>query len=106
MHRCQQFSLKEQMLSGLGKDRRLSKVCAITASLVLDSGVLTLAELSKWVNRDPSTLSTSARKLERQAQTDIQLARLMSKIKEELYEIQLSKAHRPFQTIQERFLQV
>jgi len=30
--------------------------------------------------------------LERQAQTDIQLAQLMSKIKEDLYEIQLSKA--------------
>ena len=89
---CQQFSLKEQMLSGLGKDRGLSKVRAIAAWLVLDSGVLTLAELSKWVNRDPSTLSTSAKDLERQAQTDIQLAQLMSKIKEELYEIQLSKA--------------
>ena len=89
---CQQFSLEEQMLSGLGKDRRLSKVRAIAAWLVLDSGVLTLAELSKWVNRDPSTLSTSAKDLERQAQTDIQLAQLMSKIKEELYEIQLSKA--------------
>jgi hypothetical protein len=89
---CQQFLLKEQMLSGLGKDRRFSKVRAIAAWLVLDSGVLTLAELSKWVNRDPSTLSTSAKDLERQAQTDIQLAQLMSKIKEELYEIQLSKA--------------
>jgi chromosomal replication initiation ATPase DnaA len=80
------------MLSGVGKDRRFSKVRAIAAWLVLDSGVLTLAELSKWVDRDPSTLSTSARDLERQAQTDIQLAQLMSKIKEELYEIQLSKA--------------
>jgi len=89
---CQQFSLKEQMLSGLGKDRRLPKVRAIAAWLVLDSGVLTLAELSKRVNRDPSTLSTSARDLERQAQTDIQLAQLMSKIKEELYKIPLSKA--------------
>jgi len=89
---CKQFSLKEQVLSGLGKDRRLSKVRAIAAWLVLDSGVLTLAELSKWVNRDPSTLSTSARDLERQSQTDIQLAQLMSKIKEELYQIQLSKA--------------
>ncbi len=89
---CQEFSLKGEMLSGLGKDRRLSKVRAIAAWLVLDSGVLTLAELSKWVNRDPSTLSTSARDLERQAKTDIQLVQLMSKIKEELYGIQLSKA--------------
>jgi hypothetical protein len=89
---CQQFSLKEQMLSGLGKDRRLSKVRAIAAWLVLDSGQLTLAELSKTVNRDPSTLSTSARELDRQVQTDIQLAQLMSKLKDELYGIQLSKA--------------
>jgi hypothetical protein len=48
---------------------------------------VTLAELSKRVNRDLSTLSTSANDLERQAQTDIQWAQLMSKIKEELYEI-------------------
>jgi len=89
---CQQFSLKEEMLLGLGKDRRLSRVRGIAAWLVLDSGVLTFSELSKWVNRDPSTLSTSARDLERQVQTDIQLAQLMSKIKEELYKIQLSKA--------------
>lgn len=84
---CQQFSLKEQMLLGLGKDRGLSKVRAIAAWLVLDSGVLTLAELSKWVNRDPSTLSTSVRDLERQSQTDTQLAGQMRKIKGELYKI-------------------
>jgi hypothetical protein len=84
---CQQFSLKKQMLSGSGKDRRLSNVRAIAAWLVLDSGGVTLAELSKWVNGDLSTLSTSAKDLERQAQTDIQLAQLMSKIREELYDI-------------------
>jgi len=89
---CQRFSLKEEMLSGLAKDRGLSGVRAIAAWLVLDSGVLTLAELSKSVNRDSSTLSTSAKELERRAQTDIQLAQLMSKIREELYGIQLSKA--------------
>src|SRR4030067_1315025 len=32
---CQQFSLKEQMLLGLGEDRRVSKVRAIAASLGL-----------------------------------------------------------------------
>lgn len=89
---CQRFSVNEQMLSGLGKDRKLSRVRAIAAWLVLDSGVLTLAELSKRVNRDPSTLSTAAKDLERQAQADIQLAQLMNKIKEGLYEIQISKA--------------
>jgi chromosomal replication initiation ATPase DnaA len=89
---CQQFSLKKQILSESGKDRRLSKVRAIAAWLVLDSGGLTLAELSKWVKRGPSTLSTSAKDLERQAQTDIHLAQLINKIREELYEIPLSKA--------------
>jgi len=82
----------EERLLGLGKDRMLSRVRGVAAWLVLDSGELTLSELSKWVNRDPSTLSTSARELERQAQTDIQLAQRMSEIKEELYKIQLSKA--------------
>jgi len=46
-HLCKQFSLKEEKLSGSGKDRRLSKVRAIAAWLVLDSGSLTLTELSK-----------------------------------------------------------
>jgi hypothetical protein len=89
---CKQFSLKEQKLLAVGKDRMLSKVRAIAAWLVLDSGRATLSELSKWVNRDPSTLSNSARHLERQSQTDTQLAELMSRIKEELYNIKLSKA--------------
>jgi putative transposase len=91
-HVCKQFSLKEQVLSGSGKDRRLSKVRAIAAWLVLDSGDLTLAELSKRVSRDPSTLSSAARDLEKQVQTDIQLTQLLNKIREELYEIPLSKA--------------
>ena len=76
----------------LGKDRRFSKVRAIAAWLVLDSGGLTLAELGKRVNRDPSTLSSAAKYLEKQAQKDIQLAQLMNKIREELYKIQLSQA--------------
>ena len=50
-----------------------------------------LAELSKRVNRDPSTLSSAAKYLEKQAQKDIQLAQLMNKIREELYKIQLSQ---------------
>ena len=89
---CQQFGLKEQMLSGPGKDRRFSKIRAIAAWLVLDSGGLTLSELSKWVKRDPSTLSASARDLERQSQADAQLGKRMRKIKEGLYNIPLSKA--------------
>jgi len=43
------------VLSGLGKDRRLSKVRVIAEWLVLYSGGLSLAELGKRVNRDPSS---------------------------------------------------
>ena len=89
---CKEFSLREEMLSGSGKDRKLSKVRAIAAWLVLDSGNLTLSELSKRVNRDSSTLSTAAKLLEKQAQTDTELRGLMKKIREELFEIQISKA--------------
>ena len=77
---------------GSGKDRRLSKVRAIAAWLVLDSGSLTLAELSKRVRRDSSTLSSAAKLLQKQAQMDTDLRQLMSKIREGLSEIQLSKA--------------
>jgi chromosomal replication initiation ATPase DnaA len=94
-HVCKQFSLKEQIMLGPGKDRRLSKVRAIAAWFVLDSGYLTLTELSKHVDRDPSTLSSGAngaKYLERQIKTDVQTARLISKIREDLYEIPLSQA--------------
>jgi chromosomal replication initiation ATPase DnaA len=91
-HVCKEFSLKEEELSASGKDRRLSKVRAIAAWLVLDSGSLTLAELSKRVRRDSSTLSSAAKLLEKQAQMDTELRQLMSKIREELSKIQISKA--------------
>ena len=91
-HVCRRFSLREELLSGSGKDRSLSKVRAIAAWLVLESGRLTLAELSNRVRRDPSTLSTAAKLLEQEAQRDTDLNRLMNKIREDLFEIQISKA--------------
>ena len=91
-HVCKQFSLGEEVLSGSGKDRRLSKVRAIAAWLVLDSGCLTLAEPSKRVHRDCSTLSSAAKFLDMQAHTDIKLRQLMSQMRGELLEIQISKA--------------
>ena len=53
------------MLWTPGKDRRLSKVRAIGAGLVPDSGHLALSELSKRGNRDSSTFSTEATKAPR-----------------------------------------
>ena len=64
---------------------------AIAAWLVLDSGNLALLELSKRVKRDSSTLRTAAKLLEREAQTDRGLRGLMKKVREELFEIQISK---------------
>jgi hypothetical protein len=53
---CLQTLFIKGRVSGSGKDRRLSKVRAIAAGLVLESGRLTLAELSKRVARDSSTI--------------------------------------------------
>jgi putative transposase len=90
-HVCKQFSVEEGELSSSGKDRRLCRVRAIAAWLVLDSGCLTLAELSKRVYRDCSTLSTAAKLLDVQAQTDKKLRQWVSQMREKLIEIQLSK---------------
>ncbi len=91
-HVCKRFSIREDELSGSGKDRRLSRIRGILAWLVLDSGSLTLAELSKRVHRDSSTLSSAARSFEKEAQTNTGLRQLMSEMTEELFEIQISKA--------------
>ena len=88
---CKPFLLKEEVLLGPGKDRRPSKVRAIAPCSVLDSGYLTLSELSKHVGRDPSTLSSGAKDLERQIQTDAQLAGVIRTIRKDLYEIPLSQ---------------
>lgn len=89
---CKEFSLREEELSGSGKDRRVSKVRAVMAWLVQQSGCLTLSELSKRVGRDCSTLSTAGRLLEKEIQTDAELNRFVNKIRGDLLEIQTSKA--------------
>jgi len=89
---CKQFSLREEELSGSGKDRRISRVRAVMAWLVQQSGCLTLSELSKRVGRDCSTLSTAAKLLEKEIQTDTDLNRFVNKIRRDLFEIQISKA--------------
>jgi len=91
-HVCRQLSVEEEELSGLGKDRRLCRVRAIAAWLVLDSGCLTLSELSKRVYRDCSTLSTAAKELDVRTQTDKKLRQLVTQMREELLEIKISKA--------------
>ncbi len=89
---CRGFSLKEESLSRPGKDRTLTRVRALAAWLVLESGRLTLAELGKRIGRDPSTLSTAAKLLEQEGQKDPDLNRLMKTIRRDLFKIQISKA--------------
>lgn len=89
---CKQFSVEKEDLSGLGKDRRLCRVRAMAAWLVLDSGFLTLSELSKRVCRDSSTLSTAARELDMRTRTDKKLRQLVNQLREELLKIKISKA--------------
>jgi REP element-mobilizing transposase RayT len=91
-HVCRRFSTEEEALFLSGKDRRLSKVRAIAAWLVRESGYLTLGELSSRVRRDCSTLSTAATLIEQEAQRDSNLRLLMNRMREDLFEIQISKA--------------
>jgi len=83
-HVCREFSIREEDLAGSGKDRRYSRPRAVAACLVRGSDCLTLAELGQRVHRDSSTLSAAAKELEGETQTDRELTRLMTKIREEL----------------------
>jgi len=65
----------------------------MVAWLVLESGKLTLTELSDRVRRDFSTLSSAARHLLVRSKKDVELARGMVKLWCETYEIPISQAY-------------
>jgi len=79
---CRHFSLEEKDFRVLGKDRSLSEARGIAAWLVLELGVCTLVELSKRTDRDVSTLSSAAKRLQIRSKTDLKLAgRMMGLLK-------------------------
>jgi putative transposase len=79
---CRCYSVAEREGKRRGKERRLSEVRGMAAWLVLESGRGTLVQLGKLTGRDPTTLSSAAKRLQRRAQKDLKIARRMKKLLE------------------------
>jgi len=71
---CNSFSLAGEEWLVSGRDHRLSRVRGMVAWLVMEYGIGTLGELSKRIERDVTTLSSAARRLQIRSQTDMELA--------------------------------
>ena len=74
---CKCYSVDENEWKGAGKERRLTEAWGMAAWLVLESGTGPLVQLGRLTGRDPSTLSSAAKRLQRRAQKDLQLAKRM-----------------------------
>jgi chromosomal replication initiation ATPase DnaA len=74
---CRHFQYEENNFFVPGRDRKLSEVRGMAAWLVLELGVGTLAELSRRVGRDVTTLSARVRRLQIRSKTDSELAETM-----------------------------
>jgi len=70
---CRYFHLEEKDFFVKGKDHKLSEARGMAAWLVLELGVGTLAELSKRMGRDVTTLSAGAKRLQIRSKTDSEL---------------------------------
>ncbi len=62
--------------------RKLTDSRGMAGWLVLESGTGTLVQLGRLTGRDPSTLSSAAKRLQRRAQKDLQLAKRMKQLLE------------------------
>ena len=89
---CEYYGVKEAELSAAGKSHRLSLVRGKIAWLALESGKLTLTELSKRLKRDISTLSTAAKRIFIRSNKDAKLGKELESLKHEVFEIQRLKA--------------
>ena len=84
---CEYYGVKEAELSAGGKSHRASAVRGVIAWLVLETGKLTLTELSKRLKRDVSTLSSAAQRVFTLSNEDTELAKELQKLKHELFRI-------------------
>jgi chromosomal replication initiation ATPase DnaA len=89
---CGYYGVKESELSAAGRGHRDSEVRGVIAWLVLESGKLTLKDLSKRVSRDISTLSSAARRVRVLSKRDAKLAGGLEKLKGMLFKYQTLKA--------------
>ena len=84
---CEQYGVEEKELSAAGKNRRVSLVRGIIAWLILESGELTLTELSKRLNRDISTLSSAVKRLLILSNKDAGMDKKLEGFRHEILEI-------------------
>ncbi len=89
---CDRFEVKESELSAAGRTHKLSDVRGVIAWLVLESGKLTLTELSQRVNRDISTLSSAAKRILYRSQEDTKLGKELRGLKQELLKFENTQA--------------
>ncbi len=78
---CHQYALTEDELTGLGKQRSTSTARGVLAYLVKQCPNITFTELAKKVNRDATTLSAHATRVEKQCKNDLHLAEFIQKMK-------------------------
>ena len=74
---CRYFHLEKKDFFVKGKDHRLSEARGMAAWLVLELGVGTLAELSRRMGRDVTTLSAGVKRLQIHSKRDSELADTM-----------------------------
>jgi len=79
-HVCHRYGIEQRALKTPGKDRLFSEVRGMAAWLVLETGCATLTELARVTERDISSLSSAAKRLQLRARNDARLA----SIKEDL----------------------
>jgi REP element-mobilizing transposase RayT len=71
---CKSFTLKEEELLVSGRGHALSRARGMAAWVVMECGAGTLGELSRRTGRDITTLSSGAKRLQKRAKTDLELA--------------------------------
>jgi putative transposase len=89
---CEYYGVEETDLSAAGKSHRGSLIRGIIAWLILESGELTLTELSRRLNRDVSTLSSAAQRVVVLSNEDGDLRKELNEFKNELFKIQKLQA--------------
>jgi chromosomal replication initiation ATPase DnaA len=78
---CLEYGIETKDLKAPGKYRIYSEARGSAAWLLLETGAATLAELSRFTDRDISTLSTAAKTIQTRANSDQALADRMTELK-------------------------
>jgi len=73
---CERFGISEEELTAAGKSRPASEARAIAAFLTRELAHLSLTELAKKMGREVSAVSQAARRLEKMAHVNVQVAEM------------------------------